>query len=137
MRQPPQLSVKTWGGGGGLRGQFGGGRLKRGGGQLEDGGGGSAAGGGSQGGGGGGLCGPTTTTCIPPGGMCVPGVWGYGGMYVIIALSCLCREQSLKGRRWPLAGGATAPDDYLSKPGGGGGGCQTSTDLRVGALGKA
>ena len=27
------------------------------------------------------------------------GVWGYGGMYVIIALSRLCREESLKGRR--------------------------------------
>ena len=27
------------------------------------------------------------------------GVWGYGGMYVIIALSCLCREESLKGCR--------------------------------------
>ena len=27
------------------------------------------------------------------------GVWGYGGMYAIIALSCHCREESLKGRR--------------------------------------
>ena len=25
------------------------------------------------------------------------GVWGYGGMYVIIALSRLCREENLKG----------------------------------------
>ena len=25
------------------------------------------------------------------------GIWGYGGMYVIIALSGLCREESLKG----------------------------------------
>ena len=27
------------------------------------------------------------------------GVWGYGGMYAIIALSGHCREESLKGRR--------------------------------------
>ena len=27
------------------------------------------------------------------------GVWGYRGMYVIMALSRLCREESLKGRR--------------------------------------
>ena len=26
------------------------------------------------------------------------GVWGYGGMYVIIALSRLCQEESLKDR---------------------------------------
>ena len=32
------------------------------------------------------------------GGVCL-GVWGYGGMYAIIALSCLCREESLEGRR--------------------------------------
>ena len=27
------------------------------------------------------------------------GVWGYGGMYAIIVLSRLCREESLKGGR--------------------------------------
>ena len=30
------------------------------------------------------------------------GVWGYGGMYAIIALSCHCREESLQGRRVAL-----------------------------------
>ena len=54
MRPTPQLSVKTWGGGGlAVR----------------------PGGGGSQGGG---ACAqPTTPTCIPPGGMCV---WGFGSM---------------------------------------------------------
>ena len=44
--------------------------------------------------GGGGCAQPTTTTCIPQG-----GVWGwvYRGMYAIIAISCLCQEESLKG----------------------------------------
>ena len=32
---------------------------------------------------------PTTTTCIPPGGMCVWGLGGYGGMYVNSAFSSL------------------------------------------------
>ena len=26
-----------------------------------------------------------------------PGAWGYTGMYAIIAISCLCQEESLKG----------------------------------------
>ena len=63
------------------------------------------------------------------------GAWGYRGMYAIIAISCLCREESLKGLRtkgivplstkhgtkflallapWP-------PHRYQSKLGGGGG----------------
>ena len=33
------------------------------------------------------------------GGVVCLGVWGYGGMYAIIALSHHCREESLKGRR--------------------------------------
>ena len=81
---PPQLSVKTWGGGV-LGGAVGGGRLEGlgGGGRLE-GLGGSA--GGSWGGGlavgggipkvGGAYVRPTTTTCIPLGGRCV---WGWFG----------------------------------------------------------
>ena len=65
MRHPPQLSVKTWGGGAG-GGQWGGVGWRVCGGR----GGGSAVGGGggSQGGG---PCARPTTTCIPPGGMCV------------------------------------------------------------------
>ena len=31
-------------------------------------------------------------------GVCVClGAWGYRGMYAMIAISCLCREESLKG----------------------------------------
>ena len=69
MRHPPQLSVKTRGGGGGGKGVD----LGRGVGWGAVGGGFRLGGGGSQGGG---ACArPTTTTCIPPGG-CVSGGWG-------------------------------------------------------------
>ena len=40
---------------------------------------------------------PTTTKCIPQGGVCVWGAWGYRGMYAIITISRLCRDESLKG----------------------------------------
>ena len=54
------------------------------------------------------------------------GAWGFGGMYVIIVLSRLCREESLKGsmhkkknrRHW-----RHGPNTTISQsPGGGGGG---------------
>ena len=70
MQQPPQPSVKTRGGGG-------------------------VGAGGGVGGKGGGCAQPSIITCIPQGG-CL-GAWGYRGMYVIIAISCLCQEESLKG----------------------------------------
>ena len=111
MRPTPQLSVKTWGGGYWQLGQ----------------------GGGSQGGGG--LRAThyyhmhTSRVCV-----CVWGAWGYRGMYAIIAISRLCREESLKGlkdqrhrtpstkhgtKNWaPLA--SWPPHRYLSKLGGGG-----------------
>ena len=41
---------------------------------------------------------------------------------MIIVLSRLCREESLKGRRWLLAVGATAPRRLSLKTRGGGGG---------------
>ena len=53
---------------------------------------------------------PTTTTCIPPGWMDVClGAWGFGGMYLLMALSRLCREESLKGRRVAHLPPATYP----------------------------
>ena len=71
MRPTPRLSVKTCGGGEDWQ-------LSR--------------------GGGGGCARPTTTTCIPQGCVCVClGAWGYRGPYAIIAISCLCREESLRG----------------------------------------
>ena len=56
-------------------------------------------------------------------GMCVWGVWGYGGMYAIIALSRPCGEESLKGRRWRHAKkkGRHAPNPLSLKTRGGGG----------------
>ena len=99
---PPQLSVKTRGGGGSAGGSFGGG---------------SAGGVGGDFGRGGGFqrWGGLRATHYYHmhtswGDVCL-GVWGYGGMYAIIALS----------RHWgaPLA---RSPTHYLSKPGGGGGG---------------
>ena len=75
------------GGGGGGASQGGGGGACQGGGGASQGGGGGlprwggglpkVGGGASQGGGGGRCTRPTATTCIPPGGMCVRGVWGY------------------------------------------------------------
>ena len=73
-------------------------------------------GGGSWGGGGGGVGGrveggvlaarpgggcarPTTTTCIPQRGCVCLGAWGYRDMYAIIAISRLCREESLGDQR--------------------------------------
>ena len=124
---PPQLSAKTCGGGGG--------RWEGGGGGI-----GSSAGGG-------GCARPTTTTCIPQGGVCVWGAWGYRSMYAIIAISRLCREESLKGLKdqrhstpplqlsmgqKKLAPLAPRPlHRYLSKlRGGGGGGCGSPRFLR-------
>ena len=86
MRHPPQVSVKTCGG----RGAVG------------------ARGGGGVGGrvGGGGIGSSAARNLLLPHaylkGVCVcvcvcPGAWGYRGMYAIIAISCLCREESLKG----------------------------------------
>ena len=55
------------------------------------------AGGGSAGGGGGGLRATHYYHMhTSRGGVCL-GAWGYRGMYAIIAISCLCREESLKG----------------------------------------
>ena len=92
MRPTPQLSVKTRGGGGG-GGQgvvLGGGRLggvgvgfRRWGGFLKVGGLARA---------------PLLPHAYLLGCVCL-GVWGYGGMYAIIALSGPYREESLKGRR--------------------------------------
>ena len=84
----PQLSVETWGGGGGLGGS---------------GGGGVGWGGGFRVWGGGARWGGLRATHYydmhtSRGGVCL-GVWGYGGMYAIKALSRQCREESLKGRR--------------------------------------
>ena len=75
MRPTPQLSVKTWGwgswgGGGRLKGRVGGGLAVW-------------PGGGSQGGGG--LRATHYYHMHPSRGDVCPGVWGYGGMYVIIA----------------------------------------------------
>ena len=87
MRPSPQLSVKTGGGG------------------AVWGGGGSAGGCGGVRPRGGGVprWGGLRATHhyhmhTSTGDVCL-GVWGYGGMYVIIALSHLCWEESLKGRR--------------------------------------
>ena len=89
MRPTPKLSVKTRGGG-----QFGGG------GRLE-----GVRGGGFGRGGGGGVpkVGGLRATHYyhmhtSSGDVCL-GVWGYGGMYAIIALSRPCWEESLKVRR--------------------------------------
>ena len=89
MRHPPQLSVKTCGGGGGGGGQLGQlGQLGQGGQQEGWGDIGSLAGGG-------GLRAThyyhmhTSRGCL--------GAWGYRGMDAIIAISCLCQEESLKG----------------------------------------
>ena len=115
MRHPPAI-CQTLGGG-----EFGGGRLE---GVCRGGGFGRV--GGSQGGG---ACTrPTTTTCIPPGRI---GGLGYGGIYVIIALSGLCQEESLQGpddereaRTQKNFGtvGAMAPTPLSLKTRGGGGG---------------
>ena len=82
---PPQLSVKTWGGGGGIWGGGGGGV----GGRVGGGGIGSLAGGGQG-------LNPTHYYHMHTSRGCL-GAWGYRVMYAIIAISCLCREESLKG----------------------------------------
>ena len=108
MRHPPtpQLSVKAWGvcvgGGGGslggvLAGGWGGGVGWRVGGGRLPGGGVPKVGGPAH----------YYHMHTSRGDVCL-GVWGYGGLYVIIALSRLCWEESLKCRRWPLAAGAAA-----------------------------
>ena len=116
IRPTPWLSFKTCGGGG------------RGGG-----GGGSAGGcgggtGGSAGGGGvpkvGGLRATHYYHMHTSWGDVCLGVWGYGGMYVIIALSHLCQEESLKGRRGKhaqkrLSAVGTMPPNPLSRAEGG------------------
>ena len=83
MRHPPQLSAKTCGGGGGDRG---------GGGQQEVGGGGALA----AWPGGGGELRATHYYHMHSSRGCL-GAWGYRGMYAIIAISCLCQEESFKG----------------------------------------
>ena len=88
MRHPPQLSVKTRGGGGVVGG--GGGRLGGVGGDF-------GRGGGFPGGGG--LRATHYYHMHTAWGVVCLRVWGYGGMYAIIALSHHCREESLKGRR--------------------------------------
>ena len=71
----------------------------------------------------------TSTRCL------CPGAWGYRGMYVIIALSRLCQEESLKGLKdqrhsTPFNSacnkkfGAMAPAPLSFKTQGGGGGAQ-------------
>ena len=68
------------------------------------------------------------------------GAWGYRGMYAIIAISCLCREQCLKGPKgqrhstplnyaWDKKFGAVgamapAPLCFKTRGGGGAGGCR-------------
>ena len=88
---PPQLSVKTQGGGGGQGVVLGGGVGWR------------CRGGFRPWGGGfqrwGGLRATHYYHMHTSWGVVCLGVWGYGGMYAIIALSRPCREESLMGRR--------------------------------------
>ena len=70
---PPQLSAKTCPGGGGL-GRGGDWQLGRGGGGLR----------------------ATHDYHVHSSRGCL-GAWGYRGMYAIIAISCLCQEERLKG----------------------------------------
>ena len=87
MRPTPQLSVKTCVGGG--VGAGGGGRREGGGGVLAAWRGGSQEGGGMR---------ATHYYHMHTSRVCVClGAWGYRGMYAIIAISCLCQEESLKG----------------------------------------
>ena len=86
---PPQLSVKTWGGGWRVWGGFGCG--------------------------GGGLRATHYYHMHTSRGDVCLGVWGYGAMYVIIALSRLCREVSLKDG---LMKGKHLSKHHLSKLGG-------------------
>ena len=113
MTPPPSYLSKL--GGGGLGEQFGGGRLEEGG-RVGHGGGGFPRWGGLR-----------TTHYYhmhtSRGDVCL-GVWGYGGMYVKIALSRLCWEESLKGQKGSMHKKTSAPlapwpqHHCLSKPGG-------------------
>ena len=87
---PPAICQNSGGGGGGAGGRSGGGQLGGVGGGFWPWGGFPKVGGLARD--------PLLPHAYLLGGVCLGG-WGYGGMYAMIALSCHCREESLKGRR--------------------------------------